>query len=132
MRITATIGLTIAAYEGSYKVNAFTSKFDLARNDFTKEERRGLALFQGKGKCARCHTLNGQDPVFTDFTYDNLGIPANPDNPVYDNDSQPSLTLVSAVSWQVSDILRMSTRKNGVSSGFPPCATSTCGLPMIL
>jgi cytochrome c peroxidase len=81
------IGLSIAAYEASSEVNAFTSKFDLARNDFTQEERRGLALFRGKGKCARCHTANGQDPLFTDFTYDNLGVPANPENPVYAYDS---------------------------------------------
>jgi cytochrome c peroxidase len=49
----------------------------------------GLALFndESKGKCSLCHLLetDGTDyPLFTDFTYDNLGIPKNPDNPFYD------------------------------------------------
>jgi cytochrome c peroxidase len=48
---------------------------------------RGLALFNdaGKGNCAACHpTTNYIDtdatvhpPLFTDYTYDNLGIPTN-------------------------------------------------------
>jgi cytochrome c peroxidase len=42
---------------------------------------RGLELFnnKSKGKCANCHV----PPLFTDFTYDNLGIPKNPMNPFY-------------------------------------------------
>jgi cytochrome c peroxidase len=78
------IALSIAAYEDSPEVNAFTSKFD-QRNargaKLTRLEQRGLALFRGKGKCARCHAANGQDPLFTDSTFDNLGIPQNPENP---------------------------------------------------
>jgi cytochrome c peroxidase len=31
--------------------------------------------------CHRCHTSNGQDALFTDFTFDNLGLPQNPENP---------------------------------------------------
>jgi cytochrome c peroxidase len=83
------IGLSIAAYEGSPEVNAFTSKYDYVRRNqarLTKEERRGFALFQGKGKCKACHTSTGHQPLFTDFTYDNLGIPKNPENPVYEYD----------------------------------------------
>ena len=83
------IGLTVAAYEGSSEVNAFTSKFDYAKLGMvklTKQEKRGFALFKGKGKCSRCHTSNGKEPLFTDFSYDNLGIPANPENPVYAGD----------------------------------------------
>jgi cytochrome c peroxidase len=80
------IGLSIAAYEASPEVNAFSSKFDLASRGqakLTKEEQKGFALFQGKGKCKLCHISNGRDPLFTDFTFDNLGIPRNPQNPVY-------------------------------------------------
>ena len=83
------IALSIAAYEGSPEVNAFTSKFDYARVDqarLSKEERLGFALFQGKGKCKACHTSTGAQPLFTDFTYDNLGLPKNPENPVYEYD----------------------------------------------
>jgi cytochrome c peroxidase len=31
--------------------------------------------------CHRCHTGNSQEPLFTDFTFDNLGLPQNPENP---------------------------------------------------
>ena len=78
------IALSIAAYEDSSEVNAFTSKYDLSFEGMTKlskEEQRGFALFQGKGQCKRCHVSSGKKPLFTDFTFDNLGIPQNPENP---------------------------------------------------
>ncbi len=80
------IALSIAAYEASPEVNAFTSKYDHSfrgQAKLTKQEQRGFALFRGKGKCHRCHISNGQQALFTDFTYDNLGVPRNPDNPFY-------------------------------------------------
>ena len=81
------IALSIAAYEDSPEVNAFSSKYDLTFNNssnkakLSKEEQKGFALFWGKGKCARCHTLDGKNPLLTDFTFDNLGLPQNPENP---------------------------------------------------
>lgn len=78
------IALSIAAYEGSPEVNQFTSKYDyslMAKVKLTKQEQKGFALFQGKGKCNRCHVSSGKKPLFTDFTFDNLGIPQNPENP---------------------------------------------------
>ena len=80
------IALSITAYEASSEVNAFTSKYDYSFKGLaklTKEERKGFALFQGKGKCKLCHISTGKKPLFTDFTYDNLGVPKNPENPVY-------------------------------------------------
>ena len=81
------IALSIAAYEASPEVNAFSSQFDSVRTDdmdkLSKQARLGFALFQGKGKCKKCHISNGDRPLFTDYTYDNLGIPRNPENPVY-------------------------------------------------
>jgi cytochrome c peroxidase len=81
------IALSIAAYEGSSAVNAFSSKYDLSRQGkakLTRQEQRGFALFNGKGKCHRCHIVNGKKPLLTDYTFDNLGVPKNPENPVYD------------------------------------------------
>jgi len=78
------IAISLAVYEESH--NLFSSKFDAMRRGLyklTKEEQRGFALFQGKGQCARCHPSAGQRPEFTDHTYDNLGVPANPENPIY-------------------------------------------------
>jgi cytochrome c peroxidase len=76
------IGRSIAAYERSKEVSAFTSKYDLwlkGKAKLTGQERMGLDLFQGKAKCSGCHV----PPLFTDFTYDNLGVPKNPKNPFY-------------------------------------------------
>jgi len=84
------VGLALAAYEGSPEVNQYSSKFDAylaGKGDLTPEEKEGLSLFKSQGKCANCHVLepgpNGEPPLFTDFTYDNLGIPRNKDNPFY-------------------------------------------------
>ncbi len=47
-------------------------------------ELRGLALFNNptKGNCVACHLSakgsDGSSPLFTDFTFDNLGVPRNP------------------------------------------------------
>ena len=84
------IGLALAAFQNSSKVNAFDSKYDAylrGKVQLTTQEKRGLKIFEEKGKCAECHPNKLSDrkelPLFTDFTYDNLGIPANPDNPWY-------------------------------------------------
>jgi len=71
------IGRAIAAYERSAEVSQFTSKYDYwlkGQARLTGQELWGLSLFRGKGQCAACH-LEG---LFTDFTYDNLGMPKNP------------------------------------------------------
>lgn len=85
-----TIALALAAFEHSGKVNAFSSKYDAylkGKVRLTPLEASGLKVFAGKGKCADCHPHlpgpKGEPPLFTDFTYDNLGIPPNPENPWY-------------------------------------------------
>jgi cytochrome c peroxidase len=78
------IALAIAEYEAGPSERSFSSKFDAAKAGeykLTKQEQRGFALFQGKGQCKRCHPSSGKQPAFTDFTYDNLGVPSNPENP---------------------------------------------------
>jgi len=82
----------IAAYEKSSELNQFNSKYDLylaGKVALTEQEQRGLELFEDeeKGNCAACHQsqpgANSTPPLFTDFTYDNLGVPQNPENPFY-------------------------------------------------
>ena len=82
----------IAEYEKSSELNQFNSKYDLylaGKVALTEQERRGLELFEDedKAKCAECHPSrpgdDGTPPLFTDFTYDNLGVPKNPENPFY-------------------------------------------------
>ena len=89
------IALSIEAYEASSESNAFTSKYDYFLNGeavLTKQESSGLELFNNKGNCAACHPITtgpyAAMPLFTDYTFDNLGIPKNLENPVYRN--QPS------------------------------------------
>jgi len=83
------IARAIAAFEDSKEVNQFSSKYDAylaGRATLSDEERRGLELFQGKAHCTSCHKSEGQRALFTDYTYDNIGIPPNPENPVYKSD----------------------------------------------
>ncbi len=76
------IARSIAAFERSSAVSSFSSKYDAylaGRAHFTGQEQRGMALFNGKANCSGCHV----PPLFTDYSYDNLGIPKNPLNPFY-------------------------------------------------
>ena len=82
------VALSIAAFEGSTASNAFTSKIDAHRAGlygFTAQEQLGRQIFRGKGQCSACHVGSkgpgDAPPLFTDFTYDNLGVPRNPENP---------------------------------------------------
>ncbi len=84
------IARSIAEYEKSDEANPFSSKYDAylaGQALLTDQEMWGLELFEGDAMCAACHIsepgLNGEPPLFTDFTYDNLGVPKNPANPFY-------------------------------------------------
>ncbi|MBV6319339.1 cytochrome-c peroxidase [Duganella violaceipulchra] len=64
----------------------FDSKYDqflAGKVKLSDQELRGLALFNdpAKGNCIGCHTSarggDGAAPLFTDFTFDNLGVPRN-------------------------------------------------------
>jgi len=89
------IASAIAAFERTAEFQPFTTKHDAwlqGRAKLSPQELRGLALFndEKKGNCAACHPsqrrADGGLPLFTDFTYDNLGVPKNPDNPFYGQD----------------------------------------------
>lgn len=84
------IAEVIAEFERSPEVSPFSSKFDqfiAGSVTLSNDELRGMALFnrEDKGNCAACHPSTGDTPevpaLFTDFSYDNLGVPANPDSP---------------------------------------------------
>ncbi|MGD8414981.1 MAG: cytochrome C, partial [Candidatus Latescibacterota bacterium] len=69
----------------SSEVNPFSSKYDYylaGEAELTALEMEGLDVFEGAGFCSSCHPA----PLFTNYTFDNLGIPKNPDNPFYDMD----------------------------------------------
>lgn len=79
------IATSLAAFERSSAFSSFDSKFDRVlegKEKLTEQEQWGLDLFknEAKGNCAACHPvpdLNSEpaDKLFTDFSYDNLGVP---------------------------------------------------------
>jgi len=81
------VGLAIAAFETEDpSFHPFSSKYDYWLEGsavLTTQEQRGLALFNdpAKGNCTSCHPSQRQGysdhALFTDFTYDNVGIPRN-------------------------------------------------------
>lgn len=84
----AQVASAIAAFERTPALNRFNSRFDdyiAGRGTLSAEELEGMAVFvrPDKGNCAACHTISrgpaGEPPLFTDFTYDNLGVPRHPD-----------------------------------------------------
>lgn len=84
------VAQAIASFERTHQLNRFTSKYDYylkGKANLTATEKRGLDLFNGKGKCAACHPSTSIDgvtpPMFSDFTYDNLGAPRNMEFPFY-------------------------------------------------
>ena len=108
--------------------NAFTSKYDAylrGTAQLSAQEARGLALFNEptKGNCAACHPsapgAQGALPLFTDFTYDNLGLPRNP--ALRANDDRPTTTwgLCHAPIWPGATTCAAPSR-------CPRCATWRC------
>lgn len=82
------MGQSIAGYEVSHEVSAFSSKYDVVlagKAQFTPQEQQGQVLFRGKAQCNGCHRDGGPgiDSLFTDFTAANIGTPRNPDLPFY-------------------------------------------------
>lgn len=43
----------------------------------TAQERRGWALFNGKGRCNTCHAGNAVSPLFSDQKFHNIGVAAH-------------------------------------------------------
>jgi cytochrome c peroxidase len=100
------VAKAIAAFERTKLFNSFTSKYDWflrGKVQLTAKEARGLALFNndgetptpglGAGRCILCHPSERADdgslPLFTDFSYDNLGIPVNPEIAVLKGEPVP-------------------------------------------
>jgi cytochrome c peroxidase len=107
--IYSSMTAAIAMYEASAEVNQFSSKFDASTNGvpaltnytFTASEEAGRELFFGAAQCFQCHSDAGLPDVylaaqgketFTMYCYANIGVPANPANPFYQQtncDSDP-------------------------------------------
>lgn len=81
------VALALARYQiEDPEFAPFDSKFDwvnAGKTSFTAQELRGLTWFNraDKGNCAACHPstkpANAPAALFTDFSYDSLGVPRN-------------------------------------------------------
>jgi cytochrome c peroxidase len=107
------MGLAIAAYETEDdEFHPFSSKYDYwlqGQAQLTAQEQNGLNLFNNptKGNCTACHPSQAQayssHALFTDFTFDNIGvprnwgIPANTPGSVSPIDSAPLATVLTPV-----------------------------------
>lgn len=87
----------IAAFERTKLFSPFSSKYDAylqGKVQLSASEQRGLELFndENKGNCAACHPsenqADGTPPLFTDFSYDNIGVPKLKQSPFYKVDSK--------------------------------------------
>ena len=123
------IGRSIAAYERSAEVSRFTSKYDYwlkGQARLTGQEQKGLELFNGKANCANCHV----PPNFTNFTYDNLGVPRNLLNPFY-NEPEWNPAGANWVDTGLGGFLKAAGYPEAVYMAewgkhkVPTCATST-------
>src|SRR5207244_2052213 len=94
----------IAAYERTPEVSPFTSRFDaylIGNEKLTPEEFDGLCLMTGSAtgrpsgppyhknaNCTSCHIISDYPTdgpsLWMDFTFANIGLPKNADNPFYD------------------------------------------------
>jgi cytochrome c peroxidase len=107
------MGIALAAYETEDpSFHPFSSKYDYwlqGQAQLTAREQNGLDLFNNpvKGNCTACHPSQPQGydshALFTDFTYDNIGIPrnwqipANTPGSVSPIDSAPLATVMTPV-----------------------------------
>ncbi|MDB5228789.1 MAG: putative exported methylamine utilization protein [Bacteroidota bacterium] len=82
--------MCLTAFQQSYQVNPFTSKFDFylkGKVKLSAQEMRGMKLFNDstKTKCSLCHLstttsyASTKRILFTDFSYDNIGLPKHPE-----------------------------------------------------
>jgi cytochrome c peroxidase len=103
----------ISAYEQSSSVSTFDSKFDkFLKGDYnlSASEQRGFDIFineedtAGAGRCILCHTLStdtNETSLFTDYSYDNLGVPVN--HALRDSNGQNTLDVGLFGNSEVND-----------------------------
>jgi cytochrome c peroxidase len=96
------MGLAMSNYESGPEVSPFSSKYDfvqLGQDTFTEIEQEGFQLFTGGANCSQCHALTGgtgtSEPMFTDFTAVNLGIPQNTEIPYYTENAPDAFGFIA-------------------------------------
>ncbi len=85
----AALRQALEAFElGDPSLHPYSSRYDQyldGKATLTPQEQRGLALFNDpqRGNCASCHIsqrgADGSHPLFTDYQFEALGVPRNPE-----------------------------------------------------
>jgi len=90
----------------------FDSKFDKVldgKAQFTPQEARGFALFNdpNRGNCASCHLVDkgaaGAHPTLTDYNFQTLGVPRNPEIPANANPDYYDMGLCGPIRTDKTD-----------------------------
>jgi cytochrome c peroxidase len=107
----ATLALQQYQREDTATFAPFSSKYDRyleERTQLSERELQGLSLFEdpAKGNCAACHpsrpSADGTPPLFTDFSYDAVGVPRNPDIPANADRAYHDLGLCGSLRTDLS------------------------------
>ncbi len=117
--------MAIAAFEATPRFAPFNSKYDqvlAGKATFTPNEAEGMRLFmdKDKGNCVACHVAdptnkNPKNSLFTDFSYDTLGVPRNTAIPMNTNASFYDLGLCGP---NRADILNSATDNSSLCGAF--------------
>jgi cytochrome c peroxidase len=132
-RLFAAAMKAVAAFElEDPSLRPYTSKFDLYLDGKAKlsvQEKRGKALFDDPeaGNCASCHLdekgADGSHPLFTDYQFEALGVPRNPELPQNADPSYYDLGLCGPVRTDQADnkplcgLFKTPTLRNVASRG---------------
>jgi cytochrome c peroxidase len=97
-----TIGAALAAYQRSLvsagsRFDRFFFKGEVGA--LSASERRGYVLFRGVAHCDACHTLEGNNTLFTDNEFHNLGVGLGKEDR---SSAQVSVQLAPGVETKVS------------------------------
>ena len=133
-QVFAAAAKAIGEYEKSQVFNKFNSKFDYVlagKTTFSPLEAKGFELFNNpdKGNCAACHVSEAsvsedghiEPPLFTDFSYDNIGLPRNiniPGNPEPNPGLGGRTDLITAAAGELGKHKVMSLRNIALTAPY--------------
>ncbi len=101
----------IAALESSDFINEFSSKYDdflVGKATLTLQEESGRLLFEKH--CSSCHSTAPQEGsskvLFTDFSYHNIGVPRNEENPFYSTNESVNPLGKNAIDFGLGAVVK--------------------------
>ena len=84
-----------------------------------------------RGSVPSATSPNGQKPLFTDYTFDNLGVPKNPENPVYVTNPVSSIHEIGWFPGNPGSTIRCTLQRTRASTRCRRCEMLGKGLATI-